>query len=148
MATQIKIKNLNEGYQSIITNGKHTIIGDEPIASKGTDLGLSPTELVLSGLAMCKVATVRFIARKNGWDIGNVNAYLEQEVKRQTNGMNTNVKIKLSIDGDLSEDQINELIKQADNCYVHRMLNGEWNIQKADFLDKDEVFQMQHSNTK
>lgn len=148
MATQIKIKNLNEGYQSIITNGKHTIIGDEPIASKGTDLGLSPTELVLSGLAMCKVATVRFIARKNGWDIGDVNAYLEQEVKRQPNGMNTNVKIKLSIDGDLSEDQINELIKQADNCYVHRMLNGEWNIQKADFLDKDEVFQMQHSNTK
>jgi putative redox protein len=138
MATQIKIKNLNEGYQSIISNGKHTIIGDEPIASKGTDLGLSPTELVLSGLAMCKVATVRFIARKNGWDIGDVNAFLEQEVKRQPNGMNTNVKIKLSIDGDLTEDQINELIKQADNCYVHRMLNGEWNIEQAEYI-KDEV---------
>ena len=32
MATVIKIKNIEEGYQSIITNGKHTIIGDEPIA--------------------------------------------------------------------------------------------------------------------
>ena len=39
MATVIKIKNIEEGYQSIITNGKHTIIGDEPITSKGTDLG-------------------------------------------------------------------------------------------------------------
>jgi putative redox protein len=87
---------------------------------------------------MCKVATVRFIARKNGWDIGDVNAFLEQEVKRQPNGMNTNVKIKLSIDGDLTEDQINELIKQADNCYVHRMLNGEWNIEQAEYI-KDEV---------
>ncbi len=139
MAAKIKIKNLNEGYQSIITNGKHTIIGDEPIASKGTDLGLSPTELVLSGLAMCKVATVRFIARKNGWTIWDVNAYLEQEVKRQPNGMNTNVKIKLSIDGDLSGDQINELIKQADNCYVNRMLNGEWNIEQAEYIQEEVV---------
>lgn len=64
MATVIKIKNIEEGFQSIITNGKHTIIGDEPITSKGTDLGLAPSELVLSGLAMCKVGTVRFIARK------------------------------------------------------------------------------------
>ena len=88
---------------------------------------------------MCKVATVRFVARKNGWDIEDVNAYLEQEVKRQPNGMNTNVKIKLSIDGDLSEDQINELIKQTDNCYVHRMLNGEWNIEQAEYINEEVV---------
>ncbi|MBK8353770.1 MAG: OsmC family protein [Saprospirales bacterium] len=78
MATVIKIKNIEEGFQSIITNGKHTIIGDEPITSKGTDLGLAPSELVLSGLAMCKVGTVRFIARKNNWEIENVTAELVQ----------------------------------------------------------------------
>lgn len=137
MANQIKIKNLQEGYQSIITNGKHSIIGDEPITSKGTDLGLSPTELVLSGLAMCKVTTVRFIARRNGWNIGEVNAYLDQEVTRNPGGMNTNVKVKISIDGDLSEEQINELIKQADNCYVHRMLYGEWNIEQAEYFKEE-----------
>lgn len=139
MATQIKIKNLTEGYQSIITNGKHTIVGDEPISSKGTDLGLSPTELVLSGLAMCKVTTVRFIARKNGWEIGEVNAYLEQKVIRQPSGMNTNVKIKLSINGNLTEDQISELIKQADNCYIHRMLNGGWDIEQAEYINEELV---------
>ena len=82
MATTIKIKNLPYGYQSFITNGKHSIIGDEPIKSKGTDLGMSPSELVLSGLALCKVATVRYIARKNGWEIGDVHAELTQNVKR------------------------------------------------------------------
>lgn len=137
MATKIQIKNLKEGYQSIITNGKHTIIGDEPVASKGTDLGLSPTELVLAGLAMCKVATVRFIARKNGWEIGDVKATLDQEVKRDSSGLNTNVKVNLSIDGDLSDVQINELIKQADNCYVHRMLNGSWDIQQAEYYTEE-----------
>ncbi|MDZ7625979.1 MAG: OsmC family protein [Ignavibacteriaceae bacterium] len=131
MATQIKIKNLPEGFQSIITNGKHSIIGDEPLASKGTDLGLSPSELVLSGLALCKVATIRHIARKNGWQIGNVEAFLVQEVKREPTGLKTNVKIDVKIDGDLNDEQLSELLSQSDNCYIHRLINGEWEIEKA-----------------
>nr|WP_260393616.1 hypothetical protein [Ornithobacterium rhinotracheale] len=75
MAT-IKIKNLPEGYQSIITNGKHTVIGDEPVKSKGTDLGMAPTEFLLGGIAMCKVATVRYVARLKNWEIGDVTAEL------------------------------------------------------------------------
>lgn len=129
MATTIKIKNIPEGYQSIITNGKHSIIGDEPLNSKGTDLGLSPSELVLSGLAMCKVGTVRYIARKNNWDIRDVEASLEQEVKRDSAGTHTTVKVVLNIEGDITDEQRAELLKQADNCYIHRLLNGAWDIQ-------------------
>lgn len=131
MATEIKIKNLTEGFQSIITNGKHSIVGDEPIESKGTDLGLGPTELLLSGLAMCKVATVRYVARMKNWEIGEVNAELSQEVKKTKEGFSTNVKVKLSIEGNITEEQKQELLKQADACYVHRMLTGEWNIETA-----------------
>lgn len=134
MATKIKIINLPEGYQSIITNGKHSIVGDEPVTSKGTDLGLSPSELVLAGLALCKAATVRYIARKNGWEIGNVEAILVQEVKRDSNGLKPNVKINISIDGDITEEQRQELLLQADNCYIHRLLNSEWNIEQAEEL--------------
>jgi len=119
MATVIKIKNIEEGFQSIITNGKHTIIGDEPITSKGTDLGLAPSELVLSGLAMCKVGTVRFIARKNNWEIENVTAELVQEVARGEGGLKTTIQTKMIIEGNLSEEQKEELIKQADRCYIH-----------------------------
>lgn len=135
MATKINIKNLPEGYQSIITNGKHSIIADEPISSKGTDLGLSPTELVLSGLAMCKVATVRFIARKNNWEIRDVSATLEQEVTRGDNGLKTFVNVKLTIEGNLTNEQKEELIKQADRCYIHRLLNGDWDIKPAEIGD-------------
>ena len=131
MATVIKIKNLPEGYQSIITNGTHTIIGDEPVKSKGTDLGLSPSELVLSGLAMCKVATVRFIARKKNWEIGEVRAELSQEVKRDSNGLKTNIKVAMHIEGDITQEQKDELLKQANACYVHRQIMGEWNIEHA-----------------
>lgn len=136
MATEIKIKNLPEGYQSIITNGTHTIVGDEPVKSKGTDLGLSPSELVLSGLAMCKVATVRFIARKNNWKIGEVRAELSQEIKRDSSVLKTNIKVAIHIEGDISQEQKDELLKQANACYIHRQLMGEWNIEHATELQQ------------
>lgn len=131
MATVIKIKNLTEGYQSIITNGTHSIVGDEPIKSKGTDLGLAPSELVLSGLAMCKVATIRYIARMKNWEIGEVNAELSQEVKREPDGLKTNIKVAIHIEGDITQEQRDELLKQANACYIHRQIMGEWNIEHA-----------------
>ncbi len=138
MATTINIKNIPQGYQSIITNGKHTIIGDEPIKSKGTDLGLDPAELVLAGLAMCKVATVRYISRKKGWDIRDVDAQLIQEVKRGKGGhLSTRVKVAIKIEGDITQEQKDELLKQADNCYIHRMIEGDWDIEQAVELESE-----------
>lgn len=128
MATEIKIKNLNEGFQSIITNGKHSIVGDEPVASTGTDLGLMPTELTLAGLALCKVATMRGYARKKGWEVEDIQAKLSQEVGRGEKGLKTTVKIFFEIKGNVSAEQKQELLKQTDNCFVHRMLKGEWQI--------------------
>lgn len=132
MATEIKIKNLPIGFQSVISNGRHAIIGDEPVKSKGTDLGFDPAELVLSGLAMCKVATVRYIARKNGWEIGEVDGKLVQKVKRHPGGkLSTHVKVQIEIEGDLTGEQREELLRQADACYIHRMIEGEWEIESA-----------------
>ena len=131
MATEIKIKNLPEGFQSIITNGKHSIVADEPIHSKGTDLGLAPSELVLAGLAMCKVATVRHIARKKGWEIGNVEGTLSQKVRRTENGLVPKVNVDITIDGNLTEEQREELLYEADHCYIHRLLESDWSIESA-----------------
>ena len=131
MATEIKIKNLPEGFQSIITNGKHSIVGDEPIHSKGTDLGLAPGELVLAGLAMCKVATVRYIARKKGWEIGNVEGALSQKVRRTENGLLPKVSVDITIEGDLTDEQREELLYEADHCYIHRLIESDWQIESA-----------------
>ncbi len=141
MATEIKIKNIPSGYQSIITNGTHTIIGDEPIKSKGTDLGLAPTELVLAGLAMCKVATVRYIARKKGWEIRDVDASLSQVVRKDVDGnLMPKVTVNMKIEGDITEEQKQILLKEADSCYVHRLLHSDWDIESAEeLIETDET---------
>ena len=134
MATTIKIKNIPTGYQSIISNGRHTIVGDEPVKSKGTDLGFAPTELMLSGLAMCKVATVRYIARKKGWEdlIRDVDAELSLQVRRKKEGgFLSKVKVAIKIEGDITEAQREELVREANACYVHRMIEGDWEIEDA-----------------
>ncbi len=135
MGKKINIKNIPTGYQSFISNGRHSLLGDEPLTSKGTDLGFSPEDFILSSLAMCKVATVRYIARKNNWDIRDVDGELEMNVKRGKGGkLSTHVAVALKIEGDLTEEQKAELLKQADACYVHRMINGEWDIEHATTL--------------
>ncbi len=140
MATNIKIKNIPTGYQSIISNGKHSIIGDEPVPSKGTDLGLAPTELVLAGIAMCKVATVRNVARRKGWEIGDVDAELSQVVSREAGGkMSTRVETIIKIEGDITEEQKAKLIKEADNCYVTRVIRGEWDFAHSTELVEEKI---------
>lgn len=132
MPTEINIKNIPTGFQSIISNGTHTIIGDEPIKSKGTNLGLAPTELVLAGLAMCKVATVRHIARKKNWEIRDVDADLKQVVRRDIDGnLIPKVSVEMNIEGDLTEEQKAELLYEADHCYIHRLLDSNWDIESA-----------------
>jgi len=132
MATELKLKNNPTGFQTIISNGRHAIVGDEPITSKGTDLGLAPTELFLAGIAMCKVATVRYIARKKGWEIGNVDGTFTQKVKRgKDRKLSTHITVQIDIEGELTDEQREELLYEADHCYVHRMVEGEMNIEAA-----------------
>jgi len=127
MPTTIKIKNIPEGYQSFISNGRHAVLGDEPKNAKGTDLGFSPPEFVLAGISMCKVATVRNVSRRKGWEIGNVDAEVTQKVVKKADGsFKTVVNSTITIEGDITEEQRALLIKEADNCYVTRLVSGEW----------------------
>jgi len=127
MATEIKIKNIPTGYQSIISNGTHTIIGDEPVEVKGTDLGMTPTQLLLAGISMCKVATIRNVARRKNIEIGDVDAQLSQVAKRNADGtFTTEVNSAIKIEGDITDEQKAMLIKEADNCYVTRLVRGDW----------------------
>lgn len=136
MSTKVTIKNLPIGYPSVISNGKHAILDDGPIPSKEIDLGFSPVELVLAGTAMCKVATIRNVARRKGWEIGEVDANLSQEAFRQDNeSFRTLVNSQISIEGAITQEQRNYPIKEADNCYVTRLSKGEWDIQESEVLE-------------
>jgi len=137
MSTKINVHNVPTGYQSFISNGRHAIVGDEPIASKGTDLGFSPPEFLLAGISMCKAATVRNVARRNGWEIRDVHADVKMSPRRDKEGnFTTTVKSSIRIEGDITEEQRATLIHEADNCYVTRLVRGEWNFEDSEILEE------------
>lgn len=135
MPTKIILQNVPTGYQTIISNERNAILGDEPLKIGGTDLGLSPTELLLCAIGMCKATTIRHIARKNGWDIKDVKAELTQEVARGENGkLATRVTTAVKIEGNITEEQKVELYKQAERCYVVRMIENQWEMEHIEEL--------------
>jgi putative redox protein len=77
------------------------------------------------------------------WEISDVKAKLIQEVTKSSTGLKTHVTIRIQIDGNIDEEQKQELTNQANSCYIHRQLMGEWNIDHAIEMTN---FQLQSSN--
>ncbi|MEA3185297.1 MAG: putative redox protein [Ilumatobacteraceae bacterium] len=56
-------------YRVDVRAGAHELVSDEPAIAGGGDLGPSPFELLLSGLAACTATTLRMYAEKKGWEL-------------------------------------------------------------------------------
>ena len=52
--------------------GRHAIIGDEPAATGGADLGPSPFQLLAAALGECTAMTVRWYAERQKWPVDHV----------------------------------------------------------------------------
>ena len=68
-----------EHYETFISAGHKKMIADEPLDKGGTDLGMSPLELLESSLAACVAITVRMYADRKQWPLHEINV----EVKHQ-----------------------------------------------------------------
>lgn len=125
----ISITNKSNSYESQISNGRHTIIADEPEDLGGTDKGMDPADLVLAGLAECKVVTVRAKANKLGIDLGEIRATLSIETgKGEGRNLASSVKVDLDWDVETSEEITDKILRAASRCYVHRLLQGSFDI--------------------
>ncbi len=86
-----------------------------------------------------EVATIRNVARRNNIEIGHVDAELKQTARRNADGsFTTTVDSSIRIEGDITEDQRDMLIKEADNCYVTRLVKGDWVFNDSSSLNVEE----------
>jgi putative redox protein len=127
----IKAHNLPNQYQTILSNGRHGIVADEPIADEGTDLGFAPYEILTASLAACKVMTMRYLARQKAWDLQDVHAELTLVTERSEGKTVTRIQTSIRLEGNLTEEQTAQLLRVADRCPVHRLLTGEIEIDPA-----------------
>lgn len=76
----------------------HTLIGDEPIAFGGGDLGPAPFDMLLAALGECSAMTVRWYAIQNKWPLERVEVRLSHS-KQDKNSLSAEDQAKLPTPG-------------------------------------------------
>ncbi|MCG8480640.1 MAG: OsmC family protein, partial [Spirochaetales bacterium] len=123
-------------YKVTLSNGRHHQLADEPSDVGGGDLGGTPFDYLLWGLAACTVMTVRMYADRKEWPLEEVTTHLTYskhaaeelgfpaEWARETRGQGMHIRVSLALRGALDDEQRTRLVEIAHRCPVHRTLVG------------------------
>ncbi|MBK8966395.1 MAG: OsmC family protein [Saprospiraceae bacterium] len=112
-------------YRATLRTQNHTWHADEPVDNGGQGSAPTPSQLVLSALAACKLITTRMYADRKGWAVGKILVQLEMTVDYGARPAQTRISCHLHAEGDLDEEQQQRLLTIADKCPTHRLLTGD-----------------------
>ena len=129
----VTVVERNKSLTQDITSGRHHLIADEPSSAGGSELGMSPYELLLAALGACTSMTLRMYAKRKGLDVTNIQVQLQHdridvadcEPCEDQPGKVDEIRRLIRIDGDLTEAQRQRMLEIADMCPVHRTLNNQ-----------------------
>jgi uncharacterized OsmC-like protein/alpha-beta hydrolase superfamily lysophospholipase len=119
-----------------IQAGRHHLVGDEPVAVGGDDLGPSPYDLLLAALGECTVMTLRMYARQKQWPLENARVTLTHGKIHAADCQDCETKVGkldriervIELAGPLDDAQRERLMEIADKCPVHLTLHSEVHV--------------------
>jgi putative redox protein len=135
--TVTSLKNL----QNEVTYGDgRTFVIDEPASVGGEGAGPDPYSLILAALGGCTSMTVMMYARRKEWNLERVSVKLSQQrihakdchdCDTETDGFVQRIERKVTLEGDLNEEQRKRLLEISRLCPVHKMLTSHIVIKDA-----------------
>ncbi len=116
-------------YAQLITADGHAFIADEPIDKGGDGLGPDPYDLLLWALGACTAMTLLMYARRSGLDLADVAVTVEHDRTHAADGESATGRVevlrrKISVRGNLTEEEQAKLLQIARRCPVHRTLEA------------------------
>lgn len=121
----VQVASNHSRYGQDISIRHLNLAADEPPFLGGDDVGPTPTELILAGLGSCKAITLQMYAERKGWQLESVAVELSYDSAVQP----STIQAKLSLEGDLDEQQRQRLRDISDRCPVHKLLTNPVAIQ-------------------
>jgi putative redox protein len=120
-------------FANTVSAGRHSILADEPTSVGGTDLGLTPYQLLQAAVGTCTAMTIRMVANRKKWPLERVTVDLEHDKIHATDceqcetetGKIDHIDRFITLEGPLDDAQRAELTRIADRCPVHRTLHSE-----------------------
>ena len=119
-----------QGFLHDITTADHHIQADEPVSVGGTNLGMTPYNLLAAGLGACTAMTVRMYADRKGMALRDVRVDVthakshKADAETDADARADILTRRITLDGDLSPEQRKRLMEIADRCPVHRTLEA------------------------
>ncbi len=135
----VLVEGNSTGFLQAVRARRHGISADEPLAKGGSDLGLTPYELLLAGLGACTSMTLKHYADRKGWPLQRVRVKLRhgrihaedcQDCETETGRIDV-IEKELQIEGPLDAQQRERLFEIAGRCPVHRTLLNEIKIRST-----------------
>ena len=120
-------------YAQTVNVGRHWLRADEPPSIGGDDSGPSPYQLLSAALGACTSMTMRMYASKKKLPLDKVTVtvkhnkiHAEDCIECETRVVKVDkIERDIHIEGDLTDEQRNNLMRIADRCPVHRTLHSE-----------------------
>lgn len=130
MPHQIQARSTSTAYRVNLSDAQgHEWHADEPAELGGGGTAPTPFQLLLSALAACTTVTLQMYANRKKWDLARIQ--VDVTLNPQGSPANGGNQIERSIEliGDLDDEQRHRLLQIAQACPVHKMLEGEVQIQ-------------------
>jgi uncharacterized OsmC-like protein len=129
-----KIRVIGEEHTMLATetNPDFTFYADEPKALGGGGTAPNSYEYLLGALGACTSITLRMYAERKGWPLKHVGIELAHEKRESSEGKKFDwIEKKISLQGDLSDEQITRLKDIADKCPVSRTLEASCKMETS-----------------
>lgn len=104
-----------------ITIRDHEFVVDSDVAAGGEDAGPSPHDLYDSALGACKALTMLWYANRKSIPVEDISVEVERDASEESKGT-YRLKALVSVTGDLTDAQREDLLKVAGKCPVHKLM--------------------------
>ena len=104
--------------------GKHVITVDEPSTNGGEDTGPDPHDLYDSALGACKALTTLWYAKRKDIPLEDIQVDVTRDDsgERKAEDAVYRLDVKITLGGDLSDEQRQQLLNAAGKCPIHKLM--------------------------